>query len=237
MRQRFHVEGMHCKKCKAKIKASFLAMPEVKDVRIDVESGRTTLDAAEPLAAPVLQERLAAAGNYRLATAAPGFFTVLGRKIRKYRPLLIALGAVAAWTIIRQAAASAWDLHDAVHDFMSGFFLVFGGLKVANWRKFAEGFRGYDPLAARSKAYAYAYPAIEIALGLGYAFRFQPEALMNVVTIAALSTTSVGIFRVLARGGDVQCACLGGYFNIPISWLTVFENALMILMAGYMLIA
>lgn len=234
MKQSLYITGMHCKKCKVKIIESLLTLPDIQSVRIDVESGRAVLTVSSYIEKTVLREKIGAAGNYIYSDNSPSLFGILIKKIRKYRPILIVLTGITLFTLIRQTFLPIWNLHDAIHDFMAGFFLIFGGFKIINWKKFTQGFRSYDPCAMRSKWYAYIYPVIEIVLGLAYAFRFQPEFLMNFVTIIVLSVTSIGIFRILHRGDEVQCACLGGFFNIPISWFTIFENALMISMAIYM---
>jgi hypothetical protein len=33
----------------------------------------------------------------------------------------------------------------------------------------------------------------------------------------------------------VQCACMGGFFSIPITWVTFYEDALMAAMALFMI--
>jgi hypothetical protein len=117
---------------------------------------------------------------------------------------------------------------------MGGFFLLLGTLKVISWKKFAESYQGYDPLAMRVPIYAYIYPAIEVLLGIMYQFRFDNELLWNILTVLILGIATIGIIKVLRKKEVVKCACIGGLFSIPITWFTVFENVLMIGMAIYM---
>jgi len=159
--------------------------------------------------------------------------------LRTYLPLVLALTVIAGWVALR-ATLLGFELARAMRDAMGGFFLVFGGMKVVNWRSFAENYRMYDPIAARSRLYAYLYPAIELYLGIGYQFGpaaavFDARAL-HVVTIAVLGIATVGVVRHLrTMKPGIRCACLGALFNVPLSWATVAENAAMILMAAAML--
>lgn len=154
---------------------------------------------------------------------------------KTYIPLIIVFSSVVVWTLARRLLLG-WNMDDAMHDFMGAFFLIFGMLKVISWKMFAENFQGYDPLAAKSKTYAYIYPAIEVLLGIAYQFHLPGSTFYNLVTIAILSCTTIGVLRALSQKHKIACACLGGYFNIPITWFTVFENVLMIAMAIWSLI-
>jgi hypothetical protein len=184
-----------------------------------------------PISIETFKEVIANAGpRYRLVATPPSFGVVAKARLKKFAPLIIAFGTVCAITAIRPILFG-FDLSRTLRDFMAAFFLIFGSLKVLNWKKFAEMFRAYDPLAARSRFYAYLYPALEIGLGLAYAFYLSPEIVFNVVTILILGASTIGIIKALRKGKELNCACLGGYFNIPISSFTIFENILMILMA------
>ena len=121
-----------------------------------------------------------------------------------------------------------------MHDFMGSFFLIFGTLKVLNWKKFIESYQSYDPLAKWFPVYAYTYPALEVFLGIIYQFRLGLEIYWNIMTSVILGSATIGAISVLKSGKEVRCACLGGSFKIPITWFTVFENGLMIAMAVYM---
>ena len=61
-------------------------------------------------------------------------------KAKPYFPLIIAFGSVVCWTIFRRVTLG-WDAHGAMCDFMGAFFLIFGGLKLITWPRFAESFR------------------------------------------------------------------------------------------------
>jgi len=238
----FYIRGMHCDGCQRKLTRALSSLPGVASVSIDLDSGKTVAQTTAEIGMDVFAERVKQTGHYSLELQAPSFWTVAKRKLKTFRPLLIAFVIIGVWTVIHESIIG-FTLHDTMHDIMAAFFLIFGGLKAANWKGFAESYRGYDPLAKKSRFYAYAYPAIELYLGVSYASRFLaipfkevlfPEIIANIVTVVVLGIATIGILKVLREKQQVQCACLGGFFSIPITWVTVAENALMIAMAVFM---
>jgi phage shock protein PspC (stress-responsive transcriptional regulator) len=47
---------------------------------------------------------------------------------------------------------------------------------------------------------------------------------------------TVGVISALKSKRTIVCACLGGFFNLPMSYVTLFENLTMIAMAFIMLL-
>ncbi len=154
---------------------------------------------------------------------------------RTFTPLLVMFGIVLCWAT---ALTYPWSSHHAGHDWMrhvmGGFFLLFGGLKVVNLRSFAFLFREYDIIAKRVAVYGSIYPFLEIALGIAYTFSFFLLA-TNVITVVIMSIGAIGIIQKLLARPKFTCACLGGLFTIPLTWLTAAENIVMAAMAIYMI--
>ena len=220
MKTTYFIDGMHCQQCVGKVEASLGKLPGVTALVVTI--GKAEIESTQELPRQSIESALLEAGNYRLATSSWA--------IKTYIPLIIAFGSVVLWTILRRMMLG-WEMQAAMYDFMGAFFLIFGALKVVSWSSFAQNFQGYDPLAAKFKYYAYLYPAIEIFLGIAYQFRCPGQTIYNIVTITILGCTTWGVVAALSNKKKIQCACLGGYFNIPITWFTVFENVLMIAMA------
>src|SRR5262249_18678891 len=142
------------------------------------------------------------------------------------------LGIVA----LRQWSAGRLDWMQAMSEFMAGFFLVFSFFKLLDLRAFALAYSAYDIVAQRWPAYGYIYPFIELALGIAYLPGFQP-LLTNVVTVVVMGISSVGVIRSLMQGRRIRCACLGAVFNLPMTYVTLVEDLLMVVMAVAMLVA
>ena len=96
-------------------------------------------------------------------------------------------------------------------------------------------YRGYDLLAVRAPFWGYLYPFVEVILGLYYTFDMFP-VWSNVATAVLMTFGSIGIVNKLRSGNVQTCACLGGFFSVPLTKVTVAENMLMAGMAVYMLV-
>jgi hypothetical protein len=123
----------------------------------------------------------------------------------------------------------------AMQYFMAGFFLVFSFFKFLNLKGFAESYVMYDVLAKRIPIWAYLYAFIEVSLGMAYLINFNP-LVTNIFTFTVMSLSIIGVLQSVFNKRKIQCACLGAVFNLPMSTITIIEDALMIVMSGYMII-
>ena len=93
----------------------------------------------------------------------------------------------------------------------------------------------YDPLAKLLPIYGWVYPFLELVLGLFFLTRFQiPLSLW--ATILILGSTTFGVSKVLLDKKSIQCACLGTTLKLPMTEATFVENAIMLVMALFMLV-
>ncbi len=124
-------------------------------------------------------------------------------------------------------------------DYMShlmGFVLVlFGLIKMSDVVGFAKGFAMYDPLAKRSGTYAQVYPFLEITLGILFILQLLiiPATL---ITLFIYSASLYGAIESLRKKEDLHCVCLGTYFKLPLSTVTILEAGFMIVMCLWMLL-
>ena len=162
--------------------------------------------------------------------------------LRKLAPLIGVFSFVAISTTVISFARTEYALMEVGKTFMATFFLTFGGFKVYNLEGFKEAFKSYDPLARRSNFYAMIYPFLEIGLGvlyislLFYSF-FELEALVYSLTILLMGINGSGVFQALLNGEELQCACLGNVFNVPMTKVTLVEDVGMAAMAIVMLVS
>jgi copper chaperone CopZ len=118
--------------------------------------------------------------------------------------------------------------------FMAGFFLVFAFFKLLDIRAFANAYAGYDLLAARWHTWGLVYPFVELALGIAYLANYN-AVLTNWATVIIMGFSAVGVIRAVMRKTQIQCACLGTVFKLPMSTVTIVEDVGMVLMAAVML--
>lgn len=118
--------------------------------------------------------------------------------------------------------------------FMAGFFLVFSFFKMLNLVAFAESYAMYDVIARKFNAWGYIYAFIELGLGLAFLLNFQ-LVITNWITLIVMSVSIIGVLQSVLNKRKIQCACLGAVFNLPMSTVTIIEDALMIGMSAAML--
>ena len=122
-----------------------------------------------------------------------------------------------------------------MNTFMAGFFLVFSFFKLLDLKGFAESYAMYDVVAMKVKPYGYIYPFIELGLGFAYLTGIN-LFITNLITIAVMGISSVGVVASVMNKKKIQCACLGAVFNLPMSTVTIVEDALMVGMGVLMLV-
>lgn len=153
-----------------------------------------------------------------------------------YRPV-IALFSVAALLAIAVTWLVVGTLFvgQTIGWFIAIAMVLLGLQKLQDINKFATMFLNYDLLAQRWVRYGYVYPFIETGAGL--------LMLMGVLTwIAApiaLVVASIGAVSVLKAvyvdKRELKCACVGGDSSVPLGFVSLLENVMMIGMALWML--
>ena len=120
-------------------------------------------------------------------------------------------------------------------DFMGAFFAVFGAFKLLDLNGFADAFQTYDLIARRLRAYALVYPFIQLCFGAAYLTGFRP-GLTNALALGVMSVSALGVTRALLSKQKIKCACLGTKIKLPMSVISLVEDAAMAAMAAWMLI-
>lgn len=162
--------------------------------------------------------------------------------IQKFGPLIGVFGFVIIVTTVLALYSGKMAFMEVGKIFMGIFFLTFGGFKAYNLEGFKEAFKTYDVLAEKSNLYSSAYPFIELSLGVFYMFIafFTSSLALQVFTHATallvMKIGALGVLNALREGRDLQCACLGNVFNVPMTKVTLFEDILMATMAFLMLL-
>ncbi len=98
-------------------------------------------------------------------------------------------------------------------------------------------FLGYDLLARKVVRYAYAYPFAELIAGVlmisGSLIWFAAPLALFIGSIGAYSVYNA----VYVEKRELKCACVGGDSNVPLGFISLTENLMMVAMAIWMLIA
>lgn len=155
--------------------------------------------------------------------------------LETYRPLLIIVGYLLGGVAVAGVVAGTTSSLFLMSTFMGLFFVVFSFFKMLDLPGFAQAYTSYDLIAARWLPYAFLYPFIELGLGVWYLLGWAPVA-VNVATLIVMLVSTAGVVNAVARGRDIQCGCLGTVFDLPMSTVTIVEDATMALMAAGMLV-
>ena len=243
----YNVTGMTCEGCKAKVKHLLSKMEGVEEVDIDLAKGEVTIAMEKHIHTTTLQQALKDYPKYKLSEGvsssnippAPNLTVVEDNETRSwlttYKPVLLIFGYISAITFIVANTSTGFNTMLGMRVFMSGFFLVFSFFKLLNLNAFADSYAMYDVVARKFKSWGYAYAFIELGLGISFALNLQPY-LTNWVTFIVMAISIVGVLQSVLNKRKIQCACLGAVFNLPMSTVTIIEDALMIIMSVTMLI-
>lgn len=156
-------------------------------------------------------------------------------KATTYRPVIY-LFAVAALTAIALSVGFIGGITwQTLGWFISVSMILLGMQKLRDIEGFTTMFLNYDLLARRWVPYAYIYPFVEtiagiLMTGMILTWISAPAALV-VATIGAVS-----VFKaVYIDQRELKCACVGGNSNVPLGFVSLVENLMMIFMAVVML--
>ena len=113
--------------------------------------------------------------------------------------------------------------------------VLLGLQKLQDVERFATMFLNYDLLARRWVRYGYVYPFVETGAGLlmmaGFFTWVSAPAALFVASIGAIS-----VFKaVYIDKRELKCACVGGDSKVPLGFVSLTENFMMIAMAIWML--
>ena len=160
---------------------------------------------------------------------------VVDPKATSYRPVIIlfAMTALTALAASYAVSGSAFTIR-AAEWFIAISMVVLSLLKLQNVESFATMFLNYDLLAKRWVPYSYIYPYAEGVAGVlmvagALTWLSVPIALF-IGTIGAVS-----VFKaVYVDRRELKCACVGGSSNVPLGFISLTENVMMIAMAVWM---
>ncbi len=252
----YPLSGLHCGKCVARV--SDALRPFAHDVKVTLDPMQANLQGLHANASLAkLQAAVRSAGSYDLTEDTPSdhieykqFAINSGAQLSAnpvswlatYYPLLLILTFILGGSILVQLGQhaghgmglSAISGSETMRYFMAGFFLVFAFFKLLDIRAFADAYAGYDLLAARWHGWGFVYPFVELALGIAYLAHFSP-VFTHWATILIMGFSAIGVIRAVMNKSQIQCACLGTVFKLPMSTVTIVEDVGMVLMAAAML--
>lgn len=156
---------------------------------------------------------------------------------KTYQPVLAVfavtfpMALTACWAILGEI-----DIIRVLELFIAFSMCVLGILKLQDLLSFATGFVQYDLIARRYVPYSYVYPFVEAGAGIlmiaGILTWVAAPAALIVSTIGAVS-----VFKaVYLEKRDLHCACVGGGSEVPLGFISLTENLMMMAMSVWMIV-
>lgn len=136
--------------------------------------------------------------------------------------------------LIQFFSENGFNFKTWMRHFMAGFFLVFSFFKMLDLGGFKNSYLSYDIIAKKLPIWGYIYAFIELALGLGFLIG-ENLLVLNIIAFVVMTISIIGVLQSVLNKRKIQCACLGAVFDLPMSTVTIIEDALMIAMSGYMI--
>lgn len=224
---------MTCTSCEAKVKSALLMVENVTNVEVSKDENTATITMEKHIPLSSLQKALPE--KYQISATQHSEIAEQTKSwLETYKPILLIFFYIILITGLVQFTNHHFDAMQWMQHFMAGFFLVFSFFKFLNLKGFAESYVIYDVLAKRIPAWAYIYAFVELGLGVAYLINYSP-IVTNTITFVVMSISIIGVLQSVLNKKKIQCACLGAVFNLPMSTVTIIEDALMIVMSGIMI--
>ena len=244
MTQTFNISGMTCEACEYKIQHVLSQIPNVSSVIAKYFNNSIIIESLEKIDENVIIDILKPHAKYALIDK-PDLYVEASNSLsetqfNQYYPLFLIAGfitLVAFLTSFQQGIYSVnnFEVKMFLHNFMTGFFLVFSFFKLLDVKAFAESFQMYDLLAAKLPVYGKIYPFIELGLGILCLIHFQLYY-VYIADIVIMGFGALGVIQSVLDKRKIRCACLGSVFNLPMSTITIIENSLMVLIGIWLLV-
>ncbi|CAO4139651.1 MULTISPECIES: glutaredoxin [Methylorubrum] len=167
----------------------------------------------------------------------------LGKEVKdpdatSYTPVVAVFAMTALMALAASYAAYGTPLTMRAGEWFIAFSMcVLAILKLQDVESFSSMFLGYDLLARRWVRYAYAYPFCEALAGVlmvaGALDWLSIPVALFIGTVGAVSVVKA----VYVDKREIKCACVGGSGSVPLGFVSLTENLMMVAMAVWMLVA
>ena len=154
-----------------------------------------------------------------------------------YAPVIALFGMMALMALAASHAAYGSPFTIRAAEWFISFSMVALAIqKLRNVESFSTMFLGYDLLARRWVPYAYLYPFAEGLAGILMTAQALHWLSIPLATLIG-SVGAVSVFKaVYVEQRELKCACMGGDSNVPLGFIALTENVMMVAMAVWMLL-
>ncbi|WP_184719243.1 glutaredoxin [Caulobacter sp.] len=157
-------------------------------------------------------------------------------KALTYTPVIVLFAMAALLALAASQAAFGSALTVQAGEWFVAFAMVLlAQQKLRDVESFSTMFLNYDLLAQRWIPYGYVYPFAELTAGVLMAAGVL-TGLAAPLSLVIGGIGAVSVFKaVYIEKRELKCACVGGDSNVPLGFVSLLENLMMIAMAVWML--
>lgn len=157
-------------------------------------------------------------------------------KATTYRPVIYLFAVAAATAVALSIGFLGSITWQTLGWFISVSMILLGMQKLRDIEGFTTMFLNYDLLARKWVPYAYVYPWVETGAGiLMTGMLLTPLAAPAALFVATIGAISV-FKAVYIDKRELKCACIGGNSNVPLGFVSLSENLMMMGMSVVMLV-
>ncbi len=160
-----------------------------------------------------------------------------GSDEKNYTPVMaifsVTFGLAVAFSWLFFSEIQPWE---TLRYFVAISMSVLAIQKLRDLESFSNQFITYDLLGMRVVRYSYVYPFVEAIAGVGMIAKVG----LLIVCPAAIFIGTVGAISVIKAvyidKRELKCACVGGDSNVPLGFISLTENLMMVFMGISMLL-
>ena len=160
-----------------------------------------------------------------------------GSNGKTYTPIIaifsVTFGLAVAFSWLIFSEIQPWE---TLRYFVAISMSVLAIQKLRDLESFSNQFITYDLLGMRVVRYSYVYPFVEAIAGIG----MVAKVALLIVCPAAIFIGTVGAVSVIKAvyidKRELKCACVGGDSNVPLGFISLTENLMMMFMGIWMLL-
>ncbi|GGD11103.1 membrane protein [Aquisalinus flavus] len=163
-------------------------------------------------------------------------FTGYDKTKKTYTPVLMifAISALMAFAVAGGFIGTVFTLR-TIELFAAFAMTALALQKLKDVESFSTMFLNYDLLARRHVGYGYVYPFAEAAAGLLMIMGGMAGLIGAPIALFIGSVGAVSVYKaVYIDKRELKCACVGGDSNVPLGFVSLTENLVMIAMGLWM---
>ena len=153
-----------------------------------------------------------------------------------YQPVIAVFAVTLAMALaVGWVGAGSLSVVRVLELFIAFSMCALGIQKLRDLLSFATGFVQYDVVAQRYVPYAYFYAYVET---IGGVLMIAGLATWVIAPLVLVTSTigAVSVFKaVYVEKRDLQCACVGGGSSVPLGFVSLTENLMMMAMSIWMM--